>query len=149
LVVLYSKVSSRVFAIIEDATEFDAAIELLKAQYAQAVNVVHARHLLATRKQRPGEPADEFLQELCVLARACDFKAVSAVKNTEDMIRDAYVAGLSSTYVRQRLLEQADLDLKKAVDLAKSLELALRNTEDYSIHGATQSWTPRTSTSPS
>ncbi|CAJ1099294.1 E3 ubiquitin-protein ligase MIB2-like [Octopus vulgaris] len=36
-----------------------------------------ARHLLATRKQKLGESLDQFLNELKILAKDCDFVAVN------------------------------------------------------------------------
>ena len=47
---------------------------------------------------------------------------VSAVQNREAAIRDAFIAGLSSGYIRQRLLEENSLELLTVFDKAQSLE---------------------------
>ncbi|XP_078075566.1 uncharacterized protein LOC144497974 [Mustelus asterias] len=127
--VLHARVSDVVYATIHDAETYRDALELLKSQYSKRTNEVYARHLLATRRQRPGESSAQFLRELWVLGRACNCKAVSAAQNTEDLIRDAYITGIASNYIWQRLLEQGGLDLPKTVTLAESLEVASRNLE--------------------
>jgi len=79
--------------------------------------------LLATRGQRPDECLAEFLQALNVLAKDCVFKDVTAAQSKEEFISDTFINGLSSSSIRQRLLEHADLDLRKAIDLADSLDV--------------------------
>ena len=129
--VLRSRVGPLAFSFIRDSVSYDAAILLLKAQYVKRPNVIFARHLLAIRKQLPGESNAEFLRALRLLARACNFQAVSAVDHADGMIRDSYVAGLRSPYIRQRLLETADLTLQRAVELADSLDVAIHDSAAY------------------
>ena len=59
---LLSCVSSTVFEYIEDCETFEAAIEKLEKIYVKTPNEIFARHLLATRKQKPGESLDDFLE---------------------------------------------------------------------------------------
>ena len=61
----------------------------------------------------------------------CNFAAVSAVQNREAAIRDAFIAGLSSGHIRQRLLEENALELRTVFDKAQSLEDAQKNAESY------------------
>jgi len=109
--VLRSRVGPLALSFIWDSVSYDAAILLLKAQYVKRPNVDFGRHVLTIRKQLPGKSKAEFLRALRLLARACNFQAVSAVDHADGMIRDSYVAGLCSAYIRQRLLETADLIL--------------------------------------
>ena len=74
----------------------------------------------------------EFLQALNVLAKDCVFKDVTAAQSKEEFIRDTFINGLSSSSIRQRLLEHADLDLRKAIDLADSLDMAQKQSATYS-----------------
>ncbi|CAJ1099219.1 Hypothetical predicted protein [Octopus vulgaris] len=83
-----------------------------------------ARHLLATRKQKLGESLDQFLNELKILAKDCDFVAVSAEQYRSEMIRDVFINGLTSNQIRQRLLENKSVDLSTAYDQARSLDVA-------------------------
>jgi len=79
-----------------------------------------------------GESLDEFLQRLKTLSAECNFRAVTAAQNQKTAIRDAFIAGLSSGYIRQRLLEDAALELEAVFDKARSLDDAQRNVEIYS-----------------
>ena len=58
---LISRVGPRVYQIIEDAADYDAALLVLDGQYNRAQNEVSARHALLTRTQRPGETGQEYL----------------------------------------------------------------------------------------
>ena len=48
------------------------------------------------------------------------------------MIRDSFINGLSSNYIRQRLLENAELSLDQAYEKARTLHIAQKNSEAYS-----------------
>ena len=93
---LHNYIGHHAFTIIQDEVEFDAAVAALKVQYQRPVNEVYARHILASRKQRPEESIDEFLQCLRVLARDCNYKEVTAAVYQEESIRDSFIAGLRS-----------------------------------------------------
>ena len=56
----------------------------------------------------------------------------------DEMIRDRLVCGIRDARVQRRLLSEAELDLKKAFDLAQSSEIADKNAKDIQRQGA--SW---------
>ncbi|XP_078073864.1 uncharacterized protein LOC144497028 [Mustelus asterias] len=143
--VLHGRVSDVVYSTIRDMENYTAAIELLKRQYNKRPNEVYARHLLATRRRQPGESVDQFLRALRLLAQNCNCETVTATQYTEDLIWDAFVTGIGTTYIRQRLLEQGALDLKKTVELAESLEVTSQYLEAYSPDHVGASWTPQPS----
>ena len=60
--------------------------------------------MLATRKQKPGESFDTYLNALKSLAKDCNFKAVTADVYQSESIRDAFIAGTTSStdYWRKR-----------------------------------------------
>ena len=93
---------------------------------------IFARHILAMRCQQPPETLDEYLQALKTLSKDCNFQSVAASKYREESIRDAFISGLWSPSMCQRLLENNTLDLKTMFDQACSLELAIVNSESYS-----------------
>ena len=74
---------------------------------------------------------DEFLQSLKTLAKDCNYVAVSAVKYRDESIRDAFISGLASSSIRQRLLENATLDLQTAYDQARALDIAQKSSASY------------------
>jgi len=104
--------------------------------FLKPVNEVFARHRLNICQQKVGESLEEFLQRLKTLSAECNFRAVTAAQNQEAAIRDAFIAGLSSGYIRQRLLENAALELQAVFDKARSLDDAQRNVEIYSSRSA-------------
>ena len=132
LSVLANYVSPSIFQHIEECTDYEAAVEILQALFVKPRNEIFARHILATRCQQPHETLDEFLQTLKTLSKDCNFQSVTASKYCEESIRDAFITGLRSPSIRQRLLENNTLDLKAIFDQARSLELAMRNSESYS-----------------
>ena len=131
LATLVNSAAPSVYEFISECKDYESAIETLRKLYIKPKNEVFARHLLATRSQRPGETLDEFIQALKQLSTDCNFKAVSADQYKEESIRDAFIAGLQSQYIRQRLLENKTLELQAAIDQAMALDLAQKNSETY------------------
>ena len=124
--------SPSIFQHIEECTEYGAAVGILQALFVKPRSEIFARHILATRCQQPNETLDEFLQSLKTLSKDCNFQSVTTSKYREESIRDAFITGLRSPSIRERLLENNTLDLKTMFDQARSLELAMRNSESYS-----------------
>ncbi|XP_059823926.1 uncharacterized protein LOC132393115 [Hypanus sabinus] len=143
--ILLSRVSSKVYSFIRDLPTYEGALDALKRQYLRPVNTVYARHRLATRQQRPGESCAEFLRALQTLVRACDCKTLTAEQHAELLVRDAFVTGLRSVYMRQRLLENSDLTLSSAIEKANALEAARHNADAVQSRDSPPvSWTPQT-----
>jgi len=105
-------ISPKIYGSIADCTTYEQAIAALTALYVKPYNEIFARHCLATRLQKPGENLDEFLQALKILSKDCNFKDVTAARHQEETIRDAFISGLQSSIIRQRLLENRTLDLR-------------------------------------
>ena len=129
--VLTNFVSPLVYQYIEESGNYDTAIETLETIFVKPKNEIYARHLLATRRQQAGESLDEYLQALKTLSKDCNFKNVTAAQYRDESIRDAFITGLLSNSIRQRLLENKTLDLKTMFDQARSLESAMKSSESY------------------
>ena len=71
------------------------------------------------------------LDALKILAKDCKFEAVTATEYRDQSIRDSFINGISSNAIRQRLLENSQLDLDTAVKQAKSMETACNQAETY------------------
>ena len=124
-------VSSDVYSLIEDSDSYEAAIVTLKRLYIKPVNTVYARHQLATCRQQPHQSIDDYLQKLKHLAKDCKFEAVTANQHRDEYVRDAFISGLISNQIRQRLLENVTLDLATMFDQARSLDTAQKSSESY------------------
>ena len=138
LSILINFVSARIYEYISDIDTFEEAIEILEKTYVKPKNEVFARHVLSTTKQEPNESLDKFLNRLKSLAKDCNFVAVTAEKHQNDAIRDAFISGLTSIEIRQRLLEKETLDLQTAYDSARSLELAQKHSRTYQTNTPSQ-----------
>lgn len=121
--ILTSHVSPLVYSFISDCESYQSAISVLSDVYCGVKNEVLGRYKLITRKQRPGETVDSYLLALKNLGKDCCFESVSAEKNCEAYIRDAFIAGLQSPFIRKKLLESENLTLDKIYEKAKFFEL--------------------------
>lgn len=128
---LINYLGPRVYEFIADCEEYEAAISTLEKMYVKPKNEVFARHLLSTRKQQTSESLDEFLQALKQLSGDCNFQAVTAEKYKEEAVRDAFISGLRSNVIRQRLLENKTLQLQDAFDQALALDVAQKSSDSY------------------
>ncbi len=85
LSVLINFMSSRVYDYIADCTSYDEAILLLQSYYVKPKSIIYAQHL-STRKQEPSETLDQYLIQLKQLSLNCDFTAVSATQNRDELL---------------------------------------------------------------
>ena len=127
--VLINFVSPKIFSLIAETNDYERAMELLQNHFVKPKNETFARHKLATRNQSSVETIDEFLQALKTLSADCNFRQVTADEHRKQYIRDAFVRGLRSDWIRQRLLESRDLDLDTAFDKARALEAASKHSQ--------------------
>ncbi|XP_076814961.1 uncharacterized protein LOC143461082 [Clavelina lepadiformis] len=137
LQLLTNFVSAEIFEFIEDCNTYDSAVEILQNLLVKKPNEIFARHLLATRKQQPSESPTQFMQTLQILSKNCQCKDVTAEQYRKELCRDAFINGLASPSIRQRLLENTTLSLESAVDQANALDMASKNASAYSMHSTT------------
>ena len=131
--ILCNLVDESVFEHISESGSYENAIVILQQVYAKTPNEIFARHLLHSCKQQAGESVDEYLQRLKVLSGDCNYVAVTAERCRDEAIRDAFITGISSSAMRQRLLEGRgdDLTLAAIIDKARSLENAYNDSAKY------------------
>ena len=67
---------------------------------------------------------DAYYQKLKFLAKDCVFGAVNDATHQSEAIREAFIAGLQSPDIRQRLLESEKTALSEIYSLARGLEAA-------------------------
>ncbi|CAI9729601.1 Hypothetical predicted protein [Octopus vulgaris] len=128
---LINYVEPNVYEFISEAKIYEQAVNTLKSVYIKPKNIIMAHHLSATRKQKPGESLDQFLSELKILAKDCDFVAVSAEQYWSEMIRDAFINGLTLNQIQQRPLENKSVNLSTAYDQARSLDVAQQSSSVF------------------
>ena len=133
LQLLINHISADIFQLIEECQTYEQAITTLKRLYIKPPNTVYARHLLITRRQKEGESLDSFLQVLKSLSRDCYFEPVTADQHRDQYVRDSFITGIRSDQIRQRLLENVELDLDAMFTQARSLEAAQRSSASYQM----------------
>ena len=94
--IITNLISANVYEHVEDCTDFQYVIDTLDNLFVKSPNVIFARHLLLTRRQQSGETLDQFLHDLRKLSKDCKFKAVTAEQYREELIRGAFINGLTS-----------------------------------------------------
>lgn len=124
-------ISHNVFEYVSEAKTYADAVSILDNIYIKPQNEAFARHILYTRKQQHGENMSQYIQILNQLSKDCNFKNVTAKEHRELAIRDAFISGLLSNEIRQRLLEKSNLTLDDATSQALSLESAQKHSEVY------------------
>ena len=117
---------------LEECAHYESAIANLHNIYVKPANEIYARHQLATRRQQAGESPDEYLQALKIHTKECNLKPVTATEYCKEYIRDAFIFGIHSNQIRQKLLEDKTLDLKTMFDQSRALNSAMRSSESYS-----------------
>lgn len=131
LKLLVNHLSPTIFSYIRASKSYDEAVSILQKLYIKPKNEILARHMLATRRQRADETIKDYVQALKLLALECHFTQVSAEDHQKQSMRGAFIAGISSQKIRERLLEKLNLSLDEAVNLAISLEDAGINSQAF------------------
>ena len=126
--VLTNLVSSQVYRYFADVEDYDSAIGVLKELYVKPKNMIAVRHELLTCKQLTGESIDNFVVRLKRLSQECECQPVSAERYHLELMRDAFITGIRSQVIRQRLLEENALNFEDAFRKPRAMELAFKNS---------------------
>jgi hypothetical protein len=113
-----------------EAADMKTLVELLDKIFVPNQSVIGARYKFRCRDQRPGEPVQQYVQDLQQLAADCAFKDL-----TNEMVRDQLIEKTCVPRIRERLLmEPDDLTLQKSLRIAVQIETAMK--EAKAIAGA-------------
>lgn len=130
LQVLFSLCGPAAFPIVEDCDTYDLAIARLDSRYTKTISPIMMRHKLRNRKQSPDESVDEFMRGLESIVKKIPTPALTADQHRSLLLTDAFVSGLNSMTVRQRLLESKDSTLRDLLQIAASMELAIGDAKN-------------------
>ena len=109
---------------IPEEAELKTVLDGMEVHLRSRLNVVLDRRMFYMRKQESGENFDEFLCTVKEIAAFCGFCETCMYNR----LRDRIVVGTSDELALQRMLEEKDLTLQKAIDLCRSTENAARNS---------------------
>ena len=80
-------------------------------------NIVYERARFNVRKQETNETVDAFVTALYALVEHCNYGQL-----TDELVRDRLVVGLSDARLSERMQMEKDLDLEKAINMARQSE---------------------------
>lgn len=86
----------------------------------------YERYVFRSRVQQPQETFDNFLTDLRLKAKTCNFDQLS-----DSMIRDQIVFGIGDAKLRQRLLRETELTLQEAIKICQASELAQLHVKTF------------------
>ncbi|UYV79719.1 K02A2.6-like [Cordylochernes scorpioides] len=108
---------------------YEVIIKKIRQHLEPKPKVIPQRCKFLKRVQKESETVSEYLRELKHLATNCEFGSM-----LEMMLRDRFVAGLSSEALQKRLLqEEDDVKLDRVLAIAVSYELAEKDASE--LHG--------------
>ena len=96
---------------------FRQLAEVLRRHFDPKPLVIMERFHFHRREQTSGESINDYMAELRRLATHCDFGDY-----LEQALRDRLVCGIRHENTQKRLLSEADLSLRRAIDIARSIE---------------------------
>lgn len=104
---------------------YESAKSLLKEHLEPKALEIYECFKFHCCKQAQTESIAQFVDNLKRLAAHCNFDVY-----LDKAVRNQLVLGVKEQKIQDRLLEQDDLTLEKAIALAKSLELSLKGTSE-------------------
>lgn len=120
--IFYSLDTASVTSSTQDA--YQKALGAIEAYFVPRINVVAERYRFRRRRQRSDETVLQFVTALQELVTHCAFGNLK-----EEMIRDQVVESCYNTRIRERLLLEPDLTLKKVLDCSSCIEDAERESK--------------------
>ena len=104
--------------------------DALKKHFGPKRIIIAERFRFHRREQAVGETIADYEAELRRLAIHCEFQ-----EYLDQALRDRLVCGLKSEATQKRLLSEPNLTLKRAIEVAQSMEAAERNTQQLKVTG--------------
>ena len=111
----------------DDILDHTIIIAKLKEFAKGTVNETMERHTFNSRSQEEGETFDDFLTELRILRKSCNFCEACS----DGLLRDRIVGGIRDTALRQKLLSENQLTLKKTEDMCRAKEKAKKGAKMF------------------
>jgi len=78
---------------------------------------IYNRYILMSRKQHQNEKIDDYVITLENLASKCNYGSLK-----DSIVRDVFVLGIGDVRTRESLLKESEIDLSKAVNIARAIE---------------------------
>ena len=107
-------------------TTFTDIVRALERHYNPAPLEIAESFHFGTRHQKPGESIGDFVVALKKLSIHCNYGEF-----LNRALRDRFVCGLNNPKIQNKLLNTDDLTFDQACRIAKSMEMAEKNTQEF------------------
>ena len=105
------------FTTAGDSLKLTPVLDQFEAYCNPRSNTTINRHKFFTYCQAEGQPFNNFVTELRTLSAECAFENLR-----DSLIKDMIICGVSDRALRERMLREPTLDLKKAIELGQAAE---------------------------
>jgi hypothetical protein len=102
---------------IIETDDIDQILQKMDEYFLPKINTSIERNKFNNRVQGPGEMFDSFLADLRKIASNCDYGQMK-----DSLITDRIICGIKNKTVKDRLLREQNINLKKATDICKAAE---------------------------
>lgn len=109
---------------VTDNTKYTAIMDKFEEKFIPVKNVTYERHMFFSRKKKPEETYDEYITELRRLSDSCEFATLC-----DDLIRDQLIMGIEAVQIKDRLLREPMLTLKKAAEICRIAETTAKQIQ--------------------
>ncbi|KAL9978544.1 hypothetical protein ACROYT_G016071 [Oculina patagonica] len=116
---------------------YEDLAKLAQEHFMPKPSAIVQRFKFNTCTQQPGETIAMFLAELRHLTEHCEFGAT-----LDEMLRDRLVCGVDDIRIQRRLLAEPKLTLKRALDLALTIEAADKDASEIQKGDSQEGDTP-------
>ena len=112
----------------DDDDQFKKALRMFNAHFEVTPNTPYERHLFRQISFQDGETCDHFVVRLRQQARHCDFGQAA-----DDFIRDQLIDKVPNAGLKKKLLEERNITLKRALEVARTWEAAGQQASRMSL----------------
>ena len=117
-----------------DCWKLESVLKKFDIYCSPKKNTTIRRHKFFTHNQHDGQPFLEFVTELKTLSDECEFTTLR-----DSLIKDMIICGICDNKLRERMLNETDITLEKAIKIGIAAEETKRhikqfkNSADHSI----------------
>ena len=118
---------------VKPATKtFEVLCTIMQEHQNPKPTIIVQRFKFNTRTRHGDESISTYLAELRLLSEDCNYGEL------EEMLRDRLVCGINNDSIQKRLLSEANLTYRRAVEIATAMETAAKDIRDLARPGQTR-----------
>ena len=115
------------FQIEDENLKFSTVVAKFEAYFIPTKNITYERYKFFSCDQKSGVSFDQYLAELYVLSKSCEFQDLR-----DSLIKDCIVCGIADNGLRERLLREKNLTLDRTMDLCRAAQSSRAQVKELS-----------------